>query len=38
VFWFNPDREWSAEELAERFTDLYLNGASAPAKRRARNR
>jgi AcrR family transcriptional regulator len=38
VFWFNPDREWSAEELAERFTDLYLNGASAPAKRRARSR
>jgi AcrR family transcriptional regulator len=30
VFWFNPDREWSAEELAERFTELYLHGASAP--------
>jgi AcrR family transcriptional regulator len=31
VFWFNPDREWSAEGLAERFTELYLHGAGAPA-------
>jgi AcrR family transcriptional regulator len=30
VFWFNPDREWSPEELAERFAELYLHGASAP--------
>jgi AcrR family transcriptional regulator len=38
VFWFNPDCEWTAEELAERFTELYLHGASAPRHDRRRGR
>jgi len=38
VFWFNPDREWTADELAEHFTELYLHGASAPRHDRRRSR
>jgi TetR/AcrR family transcriptional regulator, cholesterol catabolism regulator len=31
VFWFNPEREWSPEHIANQFTELYLHGAGAPA-------
>lgn len=31
VFWFDPEGEWSAPDVASRLTELYLDGAGAPA-------